>query len=402
MERKDNRGRKLKENERQRADGRYEYRYVEPITGKRKSIIKKSLSDLRVEERQIVRDIEDGIVLSSELSKMTVNGLFRRHMEMILLEESTRSNYEALWKNHVENTIGKMKVVDVKPTHIRTFYAQLTKAGYAWGTIKIIHGILCPIFDMALEDDVIRKNPVKNNLNGYGVKPKEKAALSQQQQTKLFSFVKNSNCYSKYLPMLEIMVGTALRVGELAGLTWDDVNYETSELNIDHQIIYKNYGDGCKFHLSKPKTDAGIRMVPMTTRVRHALNEQRKIQFMLGIDHSMEVEGLTNFVFTSKSGMPLAPNAINNILYNIVNAYNKEEEQLSLLEHRNPDFIPKISAHSMRHTGCTRMAEAGMDTKVLQYIMGHADISVTMDVYNHITDMSRVKNEVQKLEKLVM
>lgn len=96
--------------------------------------------------------------------------------------------------------------------------------------------------------------------------------------------------------------------------------------------------------------------------------------------------------------MPLAPNAVNNVLYNIVKAYNRNEEANAKQSHKKPELMPKISAHIMRHTGCTRMAESGVDPKVLQYIMGHADISITMNVYNHISDMGRVRKEMEKLE----
>ena len=126
---------------------------------------------------------------------------------------------------------------------------------------------------------------------------------------------------------------------------------------------------------------------------------EREYQMMLGIDHDIEVDGYRNFIFTSKSGMPLAPNAVNNILYNIVKAYNKQEQELAKSERRKPELLPKISAHILRHTGCTRMAESGMDPKVLQYIMGHADFTVTMNVYNHISGLERVKKEVERIER---
>ena len=119
-------------------------------------------------------------------------------------------------------------------------------------------------------------------------------------------------------------------------------------------------------------------------------------------EKKMYVLNDTCFVFTSKNGGPLAPNAVNNILYNIVKAYNKKEAAVALTENRRPVYLPSISAHIMRHTGCTRMAEAGVDLKVLQYIMGHADIQVTMDVYNHISDIDRVRKEICKLDYMAV
>ena len=173
-------------------------------------------------------------------------------------------------------------------------------------------------------------------------------------------------------------------------------------VNVDHQLIYKNLGDGCKFHISTPKTSSGIRIIPMTQEVAKAFEEQRKINFMLAKDKSIEVDGYSGFVFTAKSGRPLMPNGVNSVLYNIVDAYNKTEVERAKKEHRKAELLPKFSAHVMRHTACTRMAECRMDVKVLQYIMGHAHIDVTMEVYNHIGELTRIENEIARLDSMVL
>lgn len=187
--------------------------------------------------------------------------------------------------------------------------------------------MIYPALEMAVDDDIIRKNPAKGSISDYGRPAKEREALSISQQEKLIDFVKQSNVYNVHYPMLMIMIGTGLRCGELIGLTWKDVDTRARRLNVDHQLIYKNLSDGCRFHISTPKTDSGIRVIPMTQEVQKAFEEQRKAE-----------------------------------------------------------LLPKVSAHVMRHTACTRMAECRMDINVQQYIMGHAHIDVTMDVYNHLRD----------------
>jgi len=193
-----------------------------------------------------------------------------------------------------------------------------------------------------------------------------------------------------------------LTKAELIGLTWKDINIKAKTVNVDHQLIYKNLGDGCKFHISTPKTSSGIRIIPMTQEVAKAFEEQRKINFMLAKDKSIEVDGCSGFVFTAKSGRPLMPNGVNSVLYNIVDAYNKTEVERAKKEHRKAELLPKFSAHVMRHTACTRMAECRMDVKVLQYIMGHAHIDVTMEVYNHIGELTRIENEIARLDSMVL
>jgi len=400
MARKDNKGRNLKDGESQRkSDGRYQYRYVDPITSERITIYDMDLSELRKKEREINRLIDEGIITASKDKKASLNTWFERYMEIIQIEDSTRTNYVSLWNNHVRDSLGKMKIADVKVSDIKKFYADMTKKGYSFGTLKVIHGIFVPLFTLAVEDDIVRKNPSTHCLAGFGVKSRVREALTEEEQEKFLKFVSNTPVYKCHLPLILFMIGTACRVGEVIGLTWADIDFKAEEINVDHQLVYKNYGDGCKFHWAEPKTEAGIRVIPMPDIVRHALVEQKKLQFMLGINHDIEAGGIKNFVFTAKTGMPYAPNAINNILYNIREAYNKNEEKIAKKERRKPVLLPKFSAHILRHTGCTRMAEAEVDVKALQYIMGHANADVTMNTYNHISDMSRVKKQTDKINE---
>lgn len=400
--RKDHKGRKLREGESWRSDGRYSYRYTDIRTGKRLTVYAQDLPELREKEKQIVKDMEDNILTDGAIKKMTLNTLFIRYMSTRELAESTRTNYINTWNNRVKDEIGNIKVVQMLPSHVKAYYAKLSKAGYAYSTIKFIHNMLYPALEMAVDDDIIRKNPAKGSISDYGRPAEERVALTISQQEKLLAFVQKHNVYNAYYPMLTIMIGTGVRCGELIGLTWKDVDTKARTVCIDHQLIYKNLGDGCRFHISAPKTDSGIRTIPMTQDVLRAFEEQRKINFMLGKGKDVEVEGYKGFIFMAKTGRPLMPSAVNNVLYNIVDAYNKEEVKAAEKDHRKAELLPKISAHIMRHTACTRMAECRMDIKVLQYIMGHAHIDVTMEVYNHLGDRARIENEIAKLDSMAV
>ena len=400
--RKDPKGRKLRDGESWRKDGRYSYRYTDIRTGKRQTIYAQDLPELRKKEKQIAKDMDDNILTDIAIKKMTLNTLFERYMATRELADSTRINYTRMWENRVKDEIGNIKVVQILPSHIKAFYSKLSKAGYAHSTIKNLNTLIYPALEMAVDDDIIRKNPAKGSISDYGRPAEEREALTIAQQEKLLDFVKQSNVYNTYYPMLTIMIGTGLRCGELIGLTWRDVDTKARRLNVDHQLIYKNYGDGCRFHISTPKTDSGIRVIPMTQEVQKAFEEQRKINFMLAKDKSIEVDGYSGFVFTAKSGRPLMPYGVNNALYNIVDAYNKQEVKNAKKESRKAELLPKVSAHVMRHTACTRMAECRMDMKVLQYIMGHAHIDVTMEVYNHLGDRERIENEIARLDSMAV
>lgn len=397
MARKDQRGRNLRQGESQRKDGLYMYRYTDARNGQRRTVYDTDLASLREQERQIAREIEDGIETSMAVKRMTVNELFAKYLETRELSQSTLENYKAMWKCRVKDEIGQMKVVQVKASDVKTFYASMSKRAYSHSTIKLVHNMLYPSFKLAVEDDIIRKNPAKGALMDNGRPPKEKKALTVAEQKTLIDFVEHSPVYRVHLPMIQIMLGTGCRCGELIGLTWQDVDMEKREITISAQLVYKNYGDGCRFHLTTPKTDAGVRVIPMNETVKQALENQRRLNFMQAIPRDVEIEGRKDFIFMSRYGSPLMPNAVNHALENIVNAYNKQEKAKAKDEGRKPELLPRMSAHTMRHTCCTRMAERGVDMKVVQYIMGHANIAVTLEVYDHLTEKTRIEKEISKL-----
>lgn len=245
--------------------------------------------------------------------------------------------------------------------------------------------------ELAVDSDIIRKNPAKDCKKGIGGTQKERTALTRAEQEKLLDFVKNSNVYRVYYPILVFALCTALRVGELTGLRWSDVDLRENVIHIRQQLVYKNFGDGCRFYIQELKTDAGRRDIPLTADARKSLIRQKELYLLLGKGQGQqEVEGISDFVFTNSQGKPYATNAANSMLKSIVEAYNRLESKKAEKESRSPESLPHISAHILRHTACTRLAESGLEPKVLQYIMGHANISVTMDIYTHL-DFSQIQ-----------
>ena len=398
--RKDNKGRNLQKGESQRKDGRYYFQYKDSL-GKAKVVYSWDLAELREKEKQIKKDLADGINETS--SKMSLNQLFDVYLSLKNAEkfiDTTRDNYIAMWDIHIRNTeLGNAEIRNIRPSHIKKFYKSLKDSGLSNSTIKLFHCMLLPSFKLAVDDDMIRKNPATDCLNDYKGGAKVKEALTVSEQRTLLEFVKNSKVYNSYEPMLRYMLGTACRIGEVIGITWNDIDMKNRKININHQLTYKrNAEKKTVFSISSTKTDAGNRVIPMTEDVYNALCEQRKQNLYLGIPRDYEIDGYSNFVFMSKNGRPIAPNGFNNAMKNIVNAYNKVEQEKAVEEKRPPVLMPHISAHTFRHTGCTRMAESGMNVKVLQYIMGHSNISVTMDVYSHAQE-ENITNEIDRLEQ---
>ena len=400
--RTDNKGRILRTGEMQRLeDGRYLYRYVD-LSGKKKTIYAVTLVELREKEKKIERDLQDGIDTSR--GDMTLNQLFKIYMDTKTdLRESTRCNYVAVWNNALtDSVLGNMKISQIKQLHIRSFYSELVKKGLSANTVKLYHNLIYPALELAVDSDIIRKNPAKDCRKGVGGTKKQRTALTASEQENLLDFMTHNNRYMVYYPMVIFALSTALRVGELTGLRWSDVDLKGNVVHIRQQLIYKNLGDGCRFHIQDLKTKAGRRDIPLTAAARKSLIRQKEIYLLMGkAARQQEIEGVSDFVFTNTQGKPYATNAINFVLNNIVQAYNKQESEQAIKGRREPELLPHISAHILRHTACTRLAESGLEPKVLQYIMGHANVSITLDVYTHL-DFTQIQKKMEDVQKNTM
>ena len=142
------------------------------------------------------------------------------------------------------------------------------------------------------------------------------------------------------------------------------------EIHVGGQLVYYEGEEGYCFHDSETKIDAEIRDIPMTQMVYDAFRKQRELNLMLGLQSNVEVGGRSGFIFNTKHGRPIMPAGVNSFLKNIVNAYNKKESKLAEEEKREPELMPPISSHTLRHTGCTRLGENNVNPKVMQYVMG--------------------------------
>lgn len=385
--RTDNMNRELKKGEFQRKDGTYMFRYTDP-QGNRKSVYDSNLNTLRDKEERILLDMENGMGSGKD---MTLNEQFARYMSLKThISNTTKVNQRCLWENHVKETLGEQNLRNIRKSDILVLYSTLSQEkGLKNSSIQRVHHLLHPCFELAVDDDLIRKNPCKGCLKGYPNDTKEKRALTGSEQQIFLEYVKNSYVYSKYYPLFAFMLETGLRRGEVFGLTWQDVNLPHKTISINHQLQYGSEGGQMHFYIDTPKSDAGIRLIPLTSYATEMLCLQKDYQINECRQTETSIDGYTGFVFSTKNHTPYIPANINAVLAGVVSSYNDT--------HLNRK-LPHITAHILRHTACTRMAEAGMDPKVLQYIMGHSSISVTMNVYNHVSD-DRNRKEINKLDR---
>lgn len=182
------------------------------------------------------------------------------------------------------------------------------------------------------------------------------------------------------------------------GLRWEDCDFENKIIEINHNLIYRPAEDTkkCTFHITTPKTKAGIREIPMFSDVQRVLTAERVRQMRDGFNRDV-IDGYSGFIFSNRLGHVMNPHNINRAFARIIRDYNAEETELAAKEHRDPELLPHFSVHNLRHTFCTRMCENETNLKIIQEIMGHADISTTMDIYNEAT-MEQKKRSFEHLE----
>ena len=400
--RRDSKNRILQNGESQRKDGKYEFKYVD-ANGTRRSAYswklvatdkvpegKRCELSLREMEKQIRRDLEDGINTHTANS-VTLNQLFDTYMAgKSELKQSTATNYKYMYKKYVSDTLGKKRIASIKYSDIKRFYNSLIlEKNFKPNSMEIINTIIHPIFTMAVRDGYIRMNcsdgvmaEIKKSHNWE--KPK-RHALTEEQQSLFIDFVANSDTYKHWLPLLTVLLGTGCRIGEIIGLTWDDCDFTEGIISINHNLVYRQQDSGiCEMHITTPKTESGKRIVPMFEAVRKALLQEKKQQMKNGFNTTI-IDGYSGFVFINRCGYVHNPQTINRAIKRIYTACNEQEVERAKKEHRQPVLIPHFSVHNLRHTFCTRFCENETDLKIIQEIMGHSDITTTMNIYNEAT-----------------
>lgn len=391
--RKDHKGRALRKGERYRdSDGRYSFRYTDSL-GKRHEVYSKSLVDLRKLEEELTRDQLDGIN-SYVAGKADVNYVFNRYISTKKeLKDTTKSNYKYMWDHYIKDTIGRRKIGDVKYSDVLAFYTDLIKTSeLEINTLQGIHTLLHPTFQLAVRDDIIRKNPTDGAYaeikKRNGGSRKTRRALTVEQQREFLNYVAENPFFYRWYPFFVFLFGTGCRIGEVLGMRWDDIDMEHRLISVNHAMTYyprREDTTKCEHRISTPKTDAGVRNIPMMEPVYLALQSEYERQLDEGFCEAM-VDGMTNFIFHNRFGMPHNPASINREIKRIVATHNAEEEVEAKREKREPVMIPEFSCHICRHTFASRFCENETNIKVIQQVMGHADVSTTMNIYAEVNE----------------
>lgn len=406
-DRRDQKGRILRPGESQRADGQYMFRYTDAL-GQRKTIYswtlvstdkvpkgKRSKGALRDLEKQIRRDVDDGILQST----LTVEQAYRDMMEVrVDLRTTTKVNYNFVFDSLIAPVLGQKTVASLRHNAIEKFYISLAKErGYAEGTILKVHNILIQICERAVNDNILRNNPA---AGAFGVisrsdiaKPAEKKrALTEDQQAALVDYVYHARAAKRYANLVTVLLGTGLRIGEALGLRICDCDFDSNFIRVTHSLVYKQTeSEGYQYMILEPKTPAGYRTIPMMSEVKTALLREIATH-RHNPQPTFEVDGYKDFIFLNQKGKGMRASQFYAVLQQIKSDYNYKEKMRALEEKRPPVLLPALAPHILRHTFCTRLCEQGQDIKVIQDVMGHKRSSTTLDIYADATDASKVAN----------
>ena len=391
--RRDSKRRLLRQGESIRKDGKYQFKYH--VNGKPKFVYswrleptdklpagKKPCLSLRELEKKIGYDLDSQMDPSRK--NMTVMELVDRYLATKTgVKHSTKANYKFV-KNLLEKEdFSGKKIGNVKTSDAKLFLIQLQQSGRRYSTVKTVRGVLRPAFQMAVDDDCLHKNPFGFDLAGVVVNDSlTREAISRDQMRKFLKFIRDDNCYCKYYEAVFILFHTGMRISEFCGLTISDLDMENRIIDINKQLQRTST---MEYIIEPTKTNAGTRKLPMTEEVFRcfqAILEDREPPAVEPM-----VDGHVGFLYLDDQGLPLV-------------AMHWEHRFNRMVRRYNDIFrvqMPNITPHVCRHTYCSNQARAGMNPKTLQYLMGHSDISVTMNVYTHLgledaaAEMARMK-----------
>ncbi len=379
--RRDNRNRVLRFGESQRPDGRYQFKYQDN-DGKVKFVYswrldkndrtpagKKRELSLREKEKQVEHDLFDHIIANG--GNLTVLELVEKYISLKTgVRHNTEANYKFVTNIIAKEDFGKKRIDRVHLSDAKAWLIKLQKDGLGYSSIHTVRGVVRPAFQMAVDDDLIRKNPFNFELASVIVNDSvTREAITRKQEREFLRFIQEDKHFCKYYDGIYILFNTGLRISEFCGLTVKDIDFKEMRINVDHQLQRKR---NMEYVIEDTKTSSGKRFVPMTQEVaecfRRILANRRKPKV------EPMVDGYTGFLFLDKNEMPMV-------------ALHWEKYFQHILEKYNSIYkvqMPKITPHVCRHTFCSKMAKSGMNPKTLQYIMGHADISVTLNTYSHV------------------
>ena len=394
---KDLNGKELGQGIVQRKNGRYDARFVDRF-GKRVSVSGNDLKDVKRRYNEALYENEKQINIKQSIKLDEWYQEWLNVYKFDVIRENTRRSYNTVYIKHISPVLGNMCLADINQLQIKNLIKNLKEDGYGYETQNKVKILLVDIFNKALINEYIRKNPAK----GISVKRderNERRVLSQEEQNIFFDCCKGTF----YDNLFVIAVSTGMRIGELAALRWSDIDWDNRVIRVTRTLVYQKYeGDSQKeFHFENPKTRTSLRNIPINRQCEVALKKQFMQKSVVTSKQPITKkvdERYSDLLFTTKFNTPLNSQIVSDAIKKVVDEVNLTRDITEEME--------LFSAHCFRHTFATRCFEAGIQPKTVQAYLGHASLQMTMDLYTSVmpkqmnTEMDKVSRELDRISEL--
>ena len=366
--RRDHKNRILRTGENQRSNLSYMYRYKDQ-KGKRCTVYAPTLEALRRKEEEIQKMLQRGMYYDG--NKLTVSELGERYIKQNVRAKSySRQTQKSILNRIKRSDLANVPIAKIKTSMAKEYITSLTKEDISYGTMRNVHVFLKSIFQYALEDDMVYKNPFDFKFGSLISGTKGKAnGLSVQEQDELLKYISGNTCFSKRLDDVIILMGTGMRIGEFCALTKNDIDLQKRTISITKQI--QRYAGGI-IKVTDPKTVAGVRKLPMNDDVFEAIcrvlqkQSQRRVEPM--------IDGVVGFLFLNHTGNVAVPHNYESYFRRVEKGFNATHT-----------LQIRVTPHVLRHTYCTTLVRGGINPASLQYLMGHSNASISLNVYTDKT-----------------
>jgi integrase len=355
-------GKKLPAGITQRKNGLYMGRVM--YNGESHTLYDRNLTELKKKMTDLRYTLEHGTFIKK--SNITFDDWFNEWIETYkqnTVKQGTIDSYKKHYSAYLKKPLGKMKLADIRAEHLQKLLNGMSKDGYADDTIMLTYCVLSGIFKQAYKNELIPKNPFSLITRPKGKAKKERVVFTKEQQEIFMKYTERSYLCN----LFQLAICTGMRNGELGGLLWSDVDFKNKVIHIRHTLTPS---EGGGWRNDTPKTRTSKRDIPMIGKAYDILRRQEAEYKEL---HG-KITKINNddFVF-SVLDEPISRKRITHEI----------EVMLSNMEADGVKF-PYFTLHSTRHTFATRCIESGMDPQVLKTILGHATLSMTMDLYSHV------------------
>jgi integrase len=326
---------------------------------KRKTVYGKTKTEATKKLRAITRMVEDGVpvVESRATVASVVTPWAATTLPMGNRRASTVETYRTLIRTLVLPGVGTVPLADLTPQRVEEWAATMTAAGKSPATVRKAMDVLGMALDVAVRDKRLRTNPVREAARPRLARPDVSHYSSKEVAALL------DNATGRLSPALTLAVFTGLRRGEMLGLRWRDV-----DLAGGHFAVTGTLGRvGGKLTRTEPKTNAGVRVVPLVEEARQALLDAKTTQ---DADRAASPHWHdSGYVFTTASGEPVDPD-------NLARWFTKV---------RTDAGVTHGSWHTLRHSAASTLLRSGVPMIVVSRLLGHAKIQITLDLYGHLT-----------------